>query len=78
MGIVQFPVGRIAGHGERIAFRRGLSRVGAGRPVVRVVMAGSSPGYCAACASPIDFGVVWRGQEAFCSVECSLGGNRPA
>ncbi|HEV2139759.1 MAG TPA: hypothetical protein VGT01_01100 [Candidatus Dormibacteraeota bacterium] len=34
--------------------------------------------YCAACAAPIDSGAVWRGEEAYCSVECSLGGGRPA
>lgn len=33
--------------------------------------------YCAGCAGPIEFGPVLRFSQAFCSVECSLGG-RPA
>jgi len=77
MGIVQFPVGRLAGHAERIAFRQGQARPNAGRPPLRIV-AGGTPSFCASCASPIEYGAVWRGAEAFCSVECSLGGNRPA
>lgn len=78
MGIVQFPVGRLPGRGERIAFRQGAARLNPGRPPLRVVAKGPTPTYCAACAAPIDFGAVWRGEEAFCSVECSLGSNRPA
>ena len=77
MGIVQFPVGRLAGQAERIAFRQGLARLNTGRPPLRVVESGP-PAFCAACASPIEYGAVWRGAEAFCSVECSLGGSRPA
>jgi hypothetical protein len=78
MGIVEFPVGRLAGHGERVALRHGVARLSVVRPSIRLVSRGNSPGYCTACASPIEFGAVWRGEEAFCSVECSLGGNRPA
>jgi hypothetical protein len=78
MGIVQFPVGRLAGRAERMAFRQGVARLKPGRPSLRVVATGPAVGFCAACASPIDYGAVWRGEEAFCSVECSLGGNRPA
>jgi hypothetical protein len=33
--------------------------------------------YCAGCAGPIEFGPVYRGLYAYCSVECSLG-DRPA
>lgn len=78
MSIVQFPVGRVD-VGERVALRRGLptmSRLGAALQLVQR----NSPAvaYCAACAAPIDYGAVWRGEEAYCSVECSLGGNRPA
>jgi hypothetical protein len=79
MGIVQLPVGRLAGHSERIAFRQGLARLNSGRPPLRVIDHGPGAAFCAACAAPIDFGPVWRAGEAFCSVECSLGGGgRPA
>jgi len=79
MGIVQLPAGRLSGSVERLALSRGLVRPSGSRPSLRVLAAGAvTPAYCAACAAPIDFGVVWRGEEAFCSVECSLGGNRPA
>ncbi len=79
MGIVQFPVGRLAGQAERLAFRQGLARrMSNAPPPLRLI--GGAPGalYCAACAAPVDFGPVWRGEEVYCSVECSLGGNRPA
>lgn len=76
MDIVPLPLERLAG--ERIAMRKGLARVSAGGPL-RLVPAGRfSVAFCAACAAPIEFGAVWRGEEAFCSVECSLGGDRPA
>ena len=78
MGIVQFPVGRLAGHAERLAFRQGLARLQGGRPVLRVLMTGPVPRFCASCATPLESGVVWRGEEVYCSVECSLGGDRPA
>jgi hypothetical protein len=79
MGIVQLPVGRIRGSGERRALREGLgtsSRFAAALQLVQRATPAST--YCAGCAAPIDFGAVWRGEEAFCSVECSLGSNRPA
>jgi hypothetical protein len=79
MEIVQLPIGRYFGEGERIALRSGLAvpnRVGAGLRLVSPQTRAAD--YCAACAAQIDFGAVWRWQEAFCSVECSLGGNRPA
>jgi hypothetical protein len=79
VGIVQLPFSRLPGNAERIAFRHGLAAAAKGQPVLRLVTtAGSASAYCASCAAPIDFGVVWRGGEAYCSVECSLGGTRPA
>ena len=79
MNIVQLPVGRLTGSAERMALRQGLSRLSGSRTSLRVVSVGPvSPAYCAACAGSIDFGPVWRGEEAFCSVECSLGGDQPA
>lgn len=77
MSIVQFPVGRVSG--QRAAFRRGTplsTRFGAALQLVQRQTAAAA--YCAACAAPIDSGAVWRGEEAYCSVECSLGGGRPA
>lgn len=78
MSIVQFPVGRLD-TAERAAFRRGLpatSRFGAALQLIQ--RQAPARAYCAACAAPIDYGAVWRGEEAYCSVECSLGGDRPA
>ena len=34
--------------------------------------------YCCGCAGPIEFGAVVRAAEAYCSIECSLGGDHPA
>jgi len=79
MEIVQLPIGRYCGEGERIALRSGPAvpnRVGAALRLVSPQTRAAD--YCVACAAQIDFGAVWCGQEAFCSVECSLGGNRPA
>ena len=78
MDIVQLPVGRLNGHAERVAFRHGLAGSSGVRPLLRVVARRPIAAFCAACAAPIDFGPVWREGEAFCSVECSLGGGRPA
>ena len=79
MGIVQLPVGRLSGSPERVALSRGLARPSGSRSSLRVLApSGVSPAYCAACAGPIAFGAVWRGEQVYCSVECSLGGNRPA
>lgn len=78
MSIVPFPIGRVD-IAERAAFRRGvptISRVGAALQLVQRQLPAMA--YCAACAAPIDYGPVWRGKEAYCSVECSLGGDRPA
>jgi hypothetical protein len=79
MGIVQLPGWRSVGGAERVAFRRGLAGTGRIRPPLRVIREEQRVShYCTACAAPIEFGVVWRGLEAYCSVECSLGGGRPA
>lgn len=77
MGIVQFPVDRSTGQAERDALRRGSAAMTAARPSLHVVGV-ARPVFCAACAAPVDFAAVWRGTDAFCSVECSLGGGRPA
>lgn len=77
MSVVQFPAGRLSA--QRAAFRRGMplsTRFGAALQLVQRQTAAVA--YCAACAAPIDFGAVWRGEEAYCSVDCSLGGDRPA
>jgi hypothetical protein len=77
MGIVRFPVDRLV-LAERMALSRGIAGArGVGRPALRVISV-VRPLFCAACAAPIDFGAVWRGEDVFCSVECSLGGGRPA
>ncbi|HEX9362714.1 MAG TPA: hypothetical protein VGA47_02910 [Candidatus Dormibacteraeota bacterium] len=79
MAIVQFPVGRLGDNAERTAFRQGLAGPAEVRPLLRLIRGEEgAPRYCAACAAPVDFGAVWRGVEVYCSVECSLGSNRPA
>ena len=76
MAVIQLPVGR---SNERAALRRGLADQRPPREALRVVegRAAARP-YCASCAAPIEFGAVVRGGRAFCSIECSLGGDRPA
>lgn len=79
MGILEFPSGRVSNRSERVAFRRGVSvtsRTGAAFQLMQ--RKSPAAAYCAACAAPIDFGLVWQAGEAYCSVECSLGGDRPA
>lgn len=79
MEIVELPLGRHSGNRERVALRRGLSHPGGAVPFLRLIDSSPVTGmFCSACAAPIEAGAVWRGEEAFCSVECSLGGNRPA
>jgi hypothetical protein len=79
MGIVQLPGVRGRGEGERAALRRGLA---SGAPVrlttVRAIGSAAAARYCAGCAGPIEFGAVTHAGEAYCSIECSLGGNNPA
>lgn len=79
MSIVHVPVGRLSGRAEREALRQGLgvgSRFGAALQLVQRQTPAST--YCAACAAPIDFEAAWSGDDAYCSIECSLGGKRPA
>ena len=79
MSVVQFPVETFPDDAERIALGRGLAGPGRLRAALQLVQRQTpAPAYCATCAAPIDFGAVRRGAEAYCSVECSLGGNRPA
>lgn len=77
MSIIPFP--EVRAKPERVALRRGVpmtSRFGAALQLAQRQTAALA--YCAACAAPIDFGAVWRGEEAYCSVECSTGGHRTA
>jgi hypothetical protein len=79
MSIVPLPVGRLTGAAERASLRGGLaagSRFGAALQLVQRQTPAST--YCAACAAPIDYGAVWRAEDAYCSIECSLAGKRPA
>jgi hypothetical protein len=79
MGIVQLPGVRGRGDGERAALRRGLATA-AHQGLVQVVPEQFSVAraFCAGCAGPIEFGAVARGARLYCSIECSLGGDRPA
>jgi len=79
MSVVQLPLGRLPGGAERIALREGRARPDRFGAALQLVQRQSpAAAYCATCAAPIDFAAVWRGAEAYCSVECSLGGDRPA
>ena len=78
MEIVRLPFGLDPQAAERAAIRRGLASASA-KPFLWLIDTDPASGrFCAGCAAPIDSGIVWRQQEAYCSVECSLGGNRPA
>jgi len=78
MSTVQFPFGRVDA-AERAAFRRGVPTISRFAAALQLVQRQSpAMAYCAACAAPIDYGAVWKEKEAYCSVECSLGGDRPA
>ena len=84
MGIVQLPTardnrGRGRGDLERPALRHGLANVSLVRMLLVLDHDGAdAAAYCAGCAGPIEFGPVVRGAEKYCSIECSLGGDRPA
>ena len=81
MAVVQLPVGGFGGSGsERGALRAGVAGPRPGRAQLRLMEGRSrlSSSYCSTCASPIELGAVTRGREAYCSIECSLGGDRPA
>lgn len=58
---------------ERGALRAGVAAPRPVRPALRVVTAAAAQ-FCAGCAAPIEFGSVMRRGEAYCSIECSLGG----
>jgi hypothetical protein len=79
MGIVQLPGVGARGDVERAALRRGLA-TGAPVRLVRVLREEftEARAYCAGCAGPIEFGAVARGAQAYCSIECSLGGDSSA
>ncbi len=78
MEIVDLPLGRLSDAAERSAMRSGVLQPVSQPPLRLVDSSGAASRHCAACAAPIDFGAVWRGEQAFCSVECSLGGDLPA
>ena len=80
MGIVQLPGVRGRGDGERAALRRGLAT---GTPLRLVPVADQgfrrAPRPIAPVVrDPIEFGAVARGAQAYCSIECSLGGDHTA
>jgi hypothetical protein len=77
MGVVQLPVGRLGRNmPERGALRNGVA---ASRITLPLRLVHTDPqAYCAGCAAPIEFGAVMRGALVYCSIECSLGGDRPA
>jgi len=79
MGIVQLPGMWGRGEVERAALRRGFA-TGSLVCLVEVLPSGAAHAraYCAGCAGPIEFGAVIRAGQAYCSIECSLEGNRPA
>ena len=79
MVIVEFPGNRVAGRLERVALRGGTA-VSRAVPEARVVPQDGAGAqlYCSACAGPIEFGSVIRARQQYCSIECSLGGDRPA
>jgi hypothetical protein len=79
MGIIQLPAGRLRGQvGERSALRRGIARgPGQLRVIKRLPAIHPRPAYCECCARPIDFGGVFHGTGAYCSIECSLGRSHP-
>ena len=75
MGIIELPVWRLnAGTSRRSAFRSGLAM---SRSAVHLVK-GNVTAFCDRCAAPIENGAVMNGAGTYCSVECSLGGDRPA
>jgi hypothetical protein len=78
MNIAQLPDGRLSDR-ERLALRQALATSSRFRAALQLVQRQTpARAYCAACAAPIDFGVVWRGEEEFCSLECSVGVDQPA
>ena len=79
MGIIQLPGMWGRGEVERAALRRGLATASLARLVeVLPSAAAEARAYCVACAGPIELGAVIRAGRSYCSIECSLEGNRPA
>jgi hypothetical protein len=75
MGIVQLPGVKGRGEGERAALRRGLATgIRVHLVPVRPKRLAGAPAYCAGCAGR----AVARGAHAYCSIECSLGGDDTA
>jgi hypothetical protein len=77
MEVIPLPGARIV---ERSALKQSLVVMShpSRRPRLAVRPEATAQAYCANCAGPIEFGAVIRGREAYCSVECSLEGDRPA
>jgi hypothetical protein len=77
MEVIPLPGARLD---EGAALKQGLVVISRAtrRPRVAVLPSSGAAVFCASCAGAIEFGAVMRGLEAYCSVECSLGGDRPA
>jgi len=77
MEVIPLPRTRMV---ERTALKQSLVVVShpAGPPRLAIMPESSPEAYCARCAGVIEFGAVIRGRDAYCSVECSLEGDRPA
>lgn len=75
MGIIELPVWRLnGGDSQRAALRSGVARSGRAVHLVK----GNVIDFCDRCAAPIDNGAVMNRAGTYCSVECSLGGDRSA
>lgn len=74
MRVIELPLGRLGE--ERGVLRTRLAIPRAPRAGLTVVQGRLA--YCASCAAPVEFGAVTRGGWTFCSIECSLGGDKPA
>lgn len=75
MGIIELPVWRLnGGVSQRAALRSGVARSRQSMHLVK----GYVTAFCDRCAAPIDNGAVMNGAGTYCSVECSLGGDRLA
>jgi hypothetical protein len=77
MEVIPLPSMRLD---ERAALKRSLVVISRPTRPPRLVptFTTGAQAYCAGCAGPIEFGAVMRGLEAYCSLECSLEGDRPA
>jgi len=76
MGVIQ--LGRGGGGPERAALRLGIAGA-APRAAFHLISTGQPRvAFCAGCPAPIEFGQRIRAGQSFCSIECSLRGDRPA